>query len=258
MGKMKRATNPVKCPSNCLIDFFRIIFLSSMLILFSCSQDPKYADESFEFLEVGQPLIGEPILDPKNTVSSDIVEVVEQNATDNGQSTIIEGEIILGKTLLGSEGNQSLPIVNNLPPHDPSGGYEMITYSMLTEFPYEIDWESDGLAFDFSAYASRVPRNVRNLSGKKVAIEGFMVPTVVNEQNIVEEFLLMPDQLSCCFGQAPEANGWLVVRSERGVDVAMDRVVRVLGNLTVEERWDQEFFVGLYHVECDEMIHQDQ
>jgi hypothetical protein len=26
----------------------------------------------------------------------------------------------------------------------------------------------------------------------------------------------------------------------------------------VQERWDEEFFVGLYHVECDEMIHDDQ
>ena len=85
-----------------------------------------------------------------------------------------------------------------------------------------------------------------------------MVPTVVDEQNRVKEFLLMPDQLSCCFGQAPEANGWVVARSEKGVDVAMDRVIRVLGTLTVQERWDEEFFVGLYHVECDEMIHDDQ
>ena len=124
MGKMKRATYPVKCPSNCLIDFFRIIFLSSMLILFSCSQDPKYADESFEFLEVGEPLIGEPILDPQNTVSSDIVEVVEQNATDNGQSTIIEGEIILGKTLLRVGGKPVITHCKQPTPHDPSGGYE--------------------------------------------------------------------------------------------------------------------------------------
>ena len=43
----------------------------------------------------------------------------------------------------------------------------------------------------------------------------------------------------------------------KGVDVAMDLVIRVLGTLTVQERWS-EFFVGLYHVECDEMIHDDQ
>jgi hypothetical protein len=81
-----------------------------------------------------------------------------------------------------------------------------------------------------------------------------MVPTVVDESNLVKEFLLMPDQLSCCFGQAPEANGWVVVRSEKGVGVFMDQVIRALGTLMVEERWDEEFFVGLYHLDCQELI----
>ncbi len=246
---------PMKFISRMAGYFFGIII---WFALFACSQESRDHDKNAEFLEVGEPLVGEPILDTKIVHPTGIAPLVEKNASKVDQEEIVEGEIILGKTFLGTDGNQSLPIVNNLPPHDQAGGYEMITYSKLTEFPYEIDWDSDGLAFDFSAYASRVPRNVRNLSGKKVAIEGFMVPTVVNEQNMVEEFLLMPDQLSCCFGQAPEANGWVVVRSEGGVDVAMDRVIRVLGSLTVEERWDEEFFVGLYHVQCDEMIHQDQ
>jgi len=34
----------------------------------------------------------------------------------------------------------------------------------------------------------------------------------------------------------------------------MDRVIRILGTLTVEERWDEEFLVGLYHLECDQLI----
>ena len=59
------------------------------------------------------------------------------------------------------------------------------------------------------------------------------------------------------FGQAPEANGWVVARSESGVEVTMDRVIRILGRLTVEERWDEEFFVGLYHLQCDELIGSD-
>jgi hypothetical protein len=37
------------------------------------------------------------------------------------------------------------------------------------------------------------------------------------------------------------------------VEVMMDRIIRVTGQLTVEERWDEEFFVGLYHMTCDEI-----
>ena len=123
----------------------------------------------------------------------------------------------------------------------------------MQEFEYNADWESDGKEFDFSAYAERVPETVRKRSGTKVAVEGFMIPTIVDENNLVKEFLLLPDQMSCCFGQTPEANGWVVVAASEGVEVLMDRIIRVTGVLVVEERWDEEFFVGLYHMQCREI-----
>ena len=33
----------------------------------------------------------------------------------------------------------------------------------------------------------------------------------------------------------------------------MDQIIRVTGTLTVEERWDEEFFVGLYHMDCKKL-----
>ena len=42
-----------------------------------------------------------------------------------------------------------------------------------------------------------------------------------------------------------------------GIEVTMDRVIRILGRLTVEERWDEEFFVGLYHLQCEKLIGSD-
>ena len=239
------------------------VSLSLLLLGIACSSPEERAEELTVFNEVGDPISVYP-KEPKTSafvpdeIEEENLDSQEANQSDSS-GEVIEGEIILGQTtLLSSEVNQTSPILSNLPEHDPSMGYELLRYSKLTNFEYEIDWEKDGLAFDFSAYANRVPREIRSLSNQKVALEGFMVPTVVDEENLVKEFLLMPDQLSCCFGQAPEANGWVVVRSEKGVDVAMDRVIRVLGTLTVQERWDEEFFVGLYHVECHEMIHNDQ
>jgi hypothetical protein len=247
-------------------NLWRIYSLSVSLLLlgFACSSPEERAEELTVFNEVGDPISVYP-KEPKtpafvpDEIEEENLDSREVTQSDDSSGEVIEGEILLGQTtFLSSEVNQSSPILSNLPEHDPSTGYELLRYSKLTNFEYEIDWEKDGLAFDFSAYANRVPREIRSLSNQKVALEGFMVPTVVDEDNLVKEFLLMPDQLSCCFGQAPEANGWVVARSEKGVEVAMDRVIRVLGTLAVQERWDEEFFVGLYHVECDEMIHDDQ
>ena len=238
------------------------VTLSTLLLGFACSLPEEKVVEFEVFDDVGDPIS----IHPKEPMvpaigSGEIQERENQEGKEIIQAggpsdEVLEGEIVFGQTtLLSAEVNQtSTPILNNLPEHDSSTGYELLRYSKLTDFKYEIDWEKDGLTFDFSAYANRVPRDIRSLSNQKVALEGFMVPTVVDEENLVKEFLLMPDQLSCCFGQAPEANGWVVARSQKGVEVSMDRVIRVLGKITVEERWDEEFFVGLYHLDCDQLI----
>lgn len=168
-----------------------------------------------------EPLVGQtlPSLDPKN---------IEGNASAN-----------------------TAP-VSNLPPLPEDSPYKEVAFRSISSFPYEVEWETDGEEPDPAAFLKRVPREVRNLSGAKVAVEGFMIPTMVNEDNKVTEFLLLPDQMSCCYGKNPEANGWVVVTSE-GIDILMDQIVRVTGSMVVEERWDEEFFVGLYHLSCDDV-----
>ena len=147
-----------------------------------------------------------------------------------------------------------MSIANHLPPIDENSIFEPLAFRDISGFTYDVNWERDGKDFDFASYSQRVPKNLREKSGKTVAVEGFMLPTVVDENNMVKEFLLLPDQMSCCFGKSPEANGWVVVSSSDGVEVLMDQIIRVNGNLTVEERWDEEFFVGLYHLDCENII----
>ena len=144
-------------------------------------------------------------------------------------------------------------ILSRLPPLDEDSEFTLIPFRDLSSFSYEVNWESDGVEFDFSAYSKRVPKDIRSKNGLSVAIEGFMIPTIVDENNLVKEFLLLPDQMSCCFGQTPEPNGWVVVSAPNGVEVLMDEVIRTTGEFAVEERWDEEFFVGLYHLTCNEI-----
>ena len=48
-------------------------------------------------------------------------------------------------------------------------------FSRSHGFKYEVNWESDGKVFDFASYAKRVPKEVREKTGKFVAVEGFMI-----------------------------------------------------------------------------------
>jgi hypothetical protein len=204
-----------------------------------------------------------------DSVSDDAFDAKDANVTIvEGEVTSAGGKIVSQVTSSeereivdlppppGSDSNFSNfqdPVVSNLPPLPKGSGYAPLSFASMSKFAYEVDWEKDGIKFDLAAFARRVPVTVRQMDGLPAAVEGFMIPTVVNEDNMVTEFLLLPDQMSCCFGKAPEANGWVVVTAPKGVEIMMDRIIRVTGTLAVEEKWDEEFFVGLYHMTCDKI-----
>ena len=228
-----------------------------LLLLGACSE----SDPSGEEVDVFK-IVGEPILEDLNKKKvPDFNESLALDSPDPGTTLakiepeeveVFQGVVVDGKKT--TDQNQSfVEDFGTLPPLEPDGAYKSIAFRDLTGFEYSVEWERDGKEFDFSAYAQRVPKKLRKISNTKVAIEGFMIPTIVDENNELKEFLLLPDQMSCCFGQTPEANGWIVVSAEQGAEVMMDRIIRITGELTVEERWDEEFFVGLYHIVCDEI-----
>ena len=204
-----------------------------------------------------------------DSVSHDVLDAKDANVTiEEGEVTSAGGKIVSRVTSSeekeivdlppppGSDANLSAaiaPVVSNLPPLPKGSGYLPVSFMSLSKFPYEVEWEKHGKNFDPSSFAQRVPVKVRQMDGQASAVEGFMIPTIVNEDNKVTEFLLLPDQMSCCFGKSPEANGWVVVTAPKGVEILMDQIIRVTGTMAVEEKWDEEFFVGLYHMACDKI-----
>ena len=204
---------------------------------------PSYLNFAHQFNEIGKGNVVGWNMEPLET---NTVQTTENEPEVTEEGLVVKGKAIPAQT---SEPEPS----DNLPPLKAGSVYNPLAFRDLTNFEYLVEWEADGKDFDFSAYAKRVPSRLREKSGAKVAVEGFMIPTVVDENNKVKEFLLLPDQMSCCFGKSPEANGWVVVTASNGVEVLMDRIIRVTGTLTVEERWDEEFFVGLYHMDCKDV-----
>ena len=236
-------------------NFIKVFIL--LFFILSCTEktDP-------EGVGVDENIVGEPILETAQQVfveenqtedNNSIVVLGKNNASLDSMKVLEEGSVVNGQAKPNDQNISGEKIVTNLPPLEEGSEYQLLAFRDMMNFEYLVDWEKDGKEFNFSSYSQRVPKRLRAKSGKKVAIEGFMIPTVVDENNEVKEFLLLPDQMSCCFGQTPEANGWVVVSANDGVEVMMDRIIRVTGQLTVEERWDTEFFVGLYHMTCEEI-----
>ena len=98
-----------------------------------------------------------------------------------------------------------------------------------------------------------VPENILDLDGKPVEIAGFMMPLSLNGQK-VDEFFLMPDMGSCCFGAMPALNGYVFAKSEEGTNLFNNIPIRIRGKLEVEEVWQNGFFSHLYFVQVEEVL----
>lgn len=181
------------------------------------------------------------------------LETLYESGQKNGQSTewSEEGkkkEILIWKNGVAVKktanfGLLSAPQLEN---------YDYVEFTKLTNFEYDVSLANGGNSFNEKEFSKRVPSSVRALTGQRIAIDGFMIPTVFGENKTVKEFILMPDQSSRLLNYKPKSNGWIVVSSDQGLKPETNRLIRVIGSFNVEEKWDAEFFEGLYHLKLQD------
>ena len=64
---------------------------------------------------------------------------------------------------------------------------------------------------------SRSRPSVKAWNGKKAIVTGFMLPTKLeNGSGKAVEFLLMANQMACCYGTVPNMNDWVIVKIAEG------------------------------------------
>ena len=131
-----------------------------------------------------------------------------------------------------------------------------INFNQLASFKYDIPDEfmliEDGQPEPENKPV--IPDNIRKLSGKKVAVTGFMLPLKV-ENGLVTELLLMRDQSMCCFGTVPEINEWISVKtSTDGFKPINDQAVTFFGQLRVDEIRENGYLVGIYEMDGLRMV----
>lgn len=99
-------------------------------------------------------------------------------------------------------------------------------------------------------YADQLPENIKGYDGRKVRIRGFLLP-VKMEGNDVREFLIVANQMSCCFGTTPRF--WEFVAGKATGDAVpnlMDRPLTFEGTLRVGDVYDNGYWTQLYTLEC--------
>lgn len=98
----------------------------------------------------------------------------------------------------------------------------------------------------------QIPARVKEYSGKKAVITGFMLPTKLDNGKATE-FLIMANQMACCFGTVPNMNDWVVVHMPQGVEVVQDVPISFYGKLKVGAMYENGYMTGIYEMEADKM-----
>ncbi|MCE7872817.1 DUF3299 domain-containing protein [bacterium CPR1] len=144
--------------------------------------------------------------------------------------------LLIGVALVAGNPRMVFKAPPRLTPSPSSSGsaYEKVGFQALGGFSYE-------------PKKSRLPESVTRYNGKKVSIDGFMVPVDMDKDG-VSSFVLVKDQMMCCYGATPALNEWVYVSLEKRAPVAMDQPITVYGDLQVGEDVQDGEVISLYRM----------
>jgi hypothetical protein len=116
---------------------------------------------------------------------------------------------------------------------------KILPFDELTSWPYE-----DGL--------KGMPKRIKDLSGKKVMMTGFMLP--IDEVQNIKEFLLVQSLWSCCYGQPPDIHGIVRVVMPKGkrTDYFFDPL-KIVGTFKVEATMLDGYCVDIFQLEVESL-----
>ena len=116
---------------------------------------------------------------------------------------------------------------------------KILPFDELDSWPYE-----DGL--------KGMPKRIKDLSGKKVMMTGFMLP--IDEVQNIKEFLLVQSLWSCCYGQPPDIHGIVRVVMPKGkrTDYFFDPL-KIVGTFKVEATMLDGYCVDIFQLEVESL-----
>ena len=99
----------------------------------------------------------------------------------------------------------------------------------------------------------QVPPAVKVLNEKSVAVRGFMLPMRM-DHGMVTEFILLRNQMGCCYGMAPGISEWIDVHtSGKGVKPQIDDLITVCGTLHIGAVFENSYLTGMYKMDCEDV-----
>lgn len=123
----------------------------------------------------------------------------------------------------------------------------LVGFDTLADFEYEVPTTEE--VEKGTHKKGQIPEDVLSLDGKRIEIEGYMVPMEV-EKGMVKSFVLSRSLAGCCFGDWPILNEWVdvVMKPGEGAEYVPYAPVLVVGRLTVSEAVDEYGVLSIYRM----------
>jgi hypothetical protein len=103
------------------------------------------------------------------------------------------------------------------------------------------------------SYEEFLPLRIKRFEGANIRIRGFMVPTL-NEGGKVREFMILPSQMTCCFGQSPRFCEFISARMRgSAVPAKTDEPVAFEGVFHAGDVYVNGYWSTLYTLDCTQV-----
>lgn len=114
-----------------------------------------------------------------------------------------------------------------------------------------------GFRWDPKARSVELPNDIRQLDGQRVEVRGYLVPLETNGDRVVS-FVLVRDQMMCCFGKVPAPNEWILVSLSPSfpvqISLAPDRPICVTGVLQARVEEEKGVILSIYWMQAEKVL----
>jgi hypothetical protein len=143
--------------------------------------------------------------------------------------------------------------------HTNATGEYVIGLDTLSSYPLELPdnlvSNTNQAAWADAQVNGMIPASIKAFDGKRVRVEGYMLPTVLDKKGKVTDFLLVASQISCCYGGPTQVHEFITVHV-KGTSVRpnMDATIPVGGVLHVGAIRENGQLVGIYRMEAEKLV----
>lgn len=101
---------------------------------------------------------------------------------------------------------------------------------------------------------NEIPKSIQAMNGKKVLLQGYMVP-LRTKKGEVTEFILCKFVPACCFGDTIKMNEWVHVKmqQDKSCQYVPSQTITVFGTFDVGEVKDQGVVLSIFRMTADQV-----